>query len=114
MFSSARVLCSGLDVVWSRRSRRCWPRGSGCDAAFAHIPPRIRSCSQAAAYLQRIRFGAAVQVAPIVRIPPRTHGSEAHDANETRQSGLKLAPVAYGYEPVVCAKKSINPCAFGR
>ena len=45
---------------------------------------------------------------------PRTHGSEAHDANETRPSGLKLAPVAYGYEPVVCAKTSIKPCAFGR
>ena len=35
----------------------------------------------------------------------QSHGSEAHDANETRPSGIKLAPVAYGYEPVVCAKK---------
>ena len=44
----------------------------------------------------------------------QSHGSEAHDANETRPSGIKLAPVAYGYEPVVCAKTSIKPCAFGR
>ena len=38
----------------------------------------------------------------------------AHRFNAIAGSGLKLAPVAYGYEPVVCAKTSIKPPAFGR
>ena len=44
----------------------------------------------------------------------QSHGSEAHDANETRLCSFTLARVAYGYEPVVCAKTSIKTCAFGR
>ena len=39
---------------------------------------------------------------------PRNHGSEAHDANETRPPSLKLVPVAYWYEPAVCAKNIVQ------
>ena len=35
---------------------------------------------------------------------PQSHGSELHDANETRPCSFTLAPVAYWYEPAVCAK----------
>ena len=45
---------------------------------------------------------------------PQSHGSELHDANETRPCSFTLAQLAYWYEPVVCAKISIKTCAFGR
>ena len=51
------------------------------------ILPPFRSYSRAAMYLQRIRFGAAVQVAPIVRIPPRSscNRMEARRTTRTRR-----------------------------
>jgi hypothetical protein len=45
---------------------------------------------------------------------PQSHGSELHDANETRPCSFTLAQLAYWYEPAVCAKISIKTCAFGR
>jgi hypothetical protein len=45
---------------------------------------------------------------------PQSHGSELHDANETRLCSFTLARLAYWYEPAVCAKISIKTCAFGR
>ena len=48
------------------------------------IPPSLRSYSRAAMYLQRIRFGAAVQVAPIVRIPPRSSCNRMEARRTTR------------------------------
>ena len=40
---------------------------------------------------------------------PQPHGSEIHDANETRPCSFTLAQVAYWYEPAVCATTSIKP-----
>ena len=40
---------------------------------------------------------------------PQSHGSEIHDANETRPCSFTLAQVAYWYEPAVCATTSIKP-----
>ena len=45
---------------------------------------------------------------------PQSHGSELHDANETRPGSFTLAQLAHWYEPAVCAKISIKTCAFGR
>jgi hypothetical protein len=45
---------------------------------------------------------------------PQSHGSELHDANETRSCSFTLAQLAYWYEPAVCAKISIKTWAFGR
>ena len=39
---------------------------------------------------------------------PRNHGSEAHDANETRPPSLKQVPVAYWYEPAVRATNIVQ------
>ena len=44
----------------------------------------------------------------------QSHGSELHDANETRPCSFTLAQVAYWYEPAVCAKMSTKTWAFGR
>ena len=43
---------------------------------------------------------------------PQSHGSELHDANETRPCSFTLAQLAYWYEPAVCAKISIKTCPF--
>ena len=51
------------------------------------IPPPFRSYSSVATSLQRIRFCAAVQVSPILRIPPRNSRNlmEASFTTRTRQ-----------------------------
>ena len=45
---------------------------------------------------------------------PQSHGSELHDANETRPCSFTLAQLAYLCEPAVCSKISIETCTFGR
>ena len=45
---------------------------------------------------------------------PQSHGSELHDANETRPCSFTLAQLAHWYEPAVCAKMSFKIRAFGR
>ena len=82
------------------------------------IPPPFRSYSRAAMYLQGIRFGAAVQVAPVLRIPPRSSTNSWERASRRERDRPMQFHAGTGRvlvcEPAVCAKISIKTCAFGR
>jgi hypothetical protein len=97
--------CEAMDVIptGTRQRRRIPPPFWWYSGAGILCNPRasVRLC--------RSLLSFAFHLATL-----RNHGSEAHDANETGSCSLTLAPVAYWYEPALCAKISFSPCAFGR
>ncbi len=104
------------------------PGGCPCHAGCAQAPFRrerdgaarsapFRSYSCDGMRSQRIRVCAAVQVAPILRIPPRKPGDLSGASLTTRTRLLHAVStwhkLAQRYEPAACAKRSIQPFAFG-
>ena len=75
------------------------------------IPPPFRSYSLAATYLQPLRVCAAVQVSPILRIPPR-HSRNLMEASFTART--RRAPAASRWHSshngtsLPCARKNIH------
>ena len=100
----------------SRSLRSNGRRSDGSATAPPHSAP-FRSHFRATMRLQRIRVCAAVQVAPILRIPPRKPCDLSGASLTTRTRGPHAAStwhqLAQWYEPAACAKVSIPPCAFG-
>jgi len=90
--------CEARDTVLTERRGR-----------YVHPAP-ILQYSGDAMRLGRPCVVGAVQIAPTRRIRPREvprdGGSEAYGASKSRPSNLKLAVVAYWYEPAVCAQRS--------
>jgi hypothetical protein len=98
-----------LPLIWSaiptgtRRRRRIPP-------PFRRIPGSACLCNACTSVrLCRSLLSFAIHLAP-----PRNHGIEPHDANETGSCNFTLAPVMYWCERAVCTKISIKTCAFGR
>jgi hypothetical protein len=88
----------------SVRSNGCHSDGNAA-VRSGRIPGPACLCDACTSvWLCRSLLSFAIHLAP-----PRNHGSEAHDANETGSCRLTLAPVAYWYEPAVCAKNIYQP-----
>jgi hypothetical protein len=101
----------------SSRSLRSNGRHSDGNATAPPDSALFRSYFRATMRSQRIHVCASVQVAPILRIPPRKPCDLSGASLTTRTRRLHAVStwhkLAQRHEPAACAKRSIPPCAFG-
>ena len=106
-------LCRSAAGNPSSRSLRSHGRHSDGNATAPPDSAPFRSYFRATMRSQRIRVCAAVQVAAILRIPPRKTCDLMGASLTTRTRWLHAAStwhrLAQWYEPAACAKKTIRP-----